>query len=254
MDEFRQQVKDQVVAANRGPFGGWWQALLDIDPELLRRVHLYLEVAETSGPLPEALRHLVWTAADAVVTHLYPRGLGVHAAIAIECGASVSQVIETLAIATTVSSRGYGLGLTILTDELEERGLPPLAAETESRPERVRERLQQQLGHWPGWMDIEANISSDALEAFLDLASSREAGDNLTEKWRQLIFIAAASCPAIADTQQTRLHIRRALEIGASSQEIQQTLRLANTIALHSISEGIVQLQEHGIGTTKPPR
>ncbi|CDX58844.1 hypothetical protein MPL1032_240283 [Mesorhizobium plurifarium] len=104
MDPFRRKVKDEVLAARRGPFGGWWEDLLEVDPHLLLRVHRQMAVAE-SGPLPKSFRHLILATVDSVVTHLYPRGIGVHARVAIEHGASLRQVVEALEISAFVSNR-----------------------------------------------------------------------------------------------------------------------------------------------------
>lgn len=248
MDPFRQSVKDAVVSANRGPFGGWWEALLEIDPELLRRVHEHLKVAEESGPIPERLRHLIWTAVDAVVTHLYPRGLGVHARIAVEEGASLRQVVESLEIAAIVSSRGYGIGLPIVLEEIAAFGGQPVATELCERGRAVRTKFEQDIGTWPEWMETALRFAPDALEALLDLGYGRRDEAGLDPKSRELIFLAANSCPAIVEREAIRLHARRALELGATSEEIVQALRLANGIGLHPISEGIVQLKAHNLG------
>lgn len=248
MDEFRTAVKQQVVAAGRGPFGGWWEALLEIEPELLRRVHLHLEVAEDNGPIDERLRHLIWTAVDGVVTHLYPRGLGVHARISLELGASVTQVLDALRIAASVSGRGYGRALPILLDEVERAGAPGLQVADEARSVALRERLIRQFGaDAPDWMLRDDELNPEGLEAFLDLWPDPDGHEGLDSRSCALVAVAAASCPAIADDELTRFHIRQALDLGVTAEELAQALRLANAIGLHSISEGVMQLQTLGV-------
>jgi hypothetical protein len=111
----------------------------------------------------------------------------------------------------------------------------------------VRDVACVQLGEWPAWMETEVCLAPPSLAAFLDLAPDDETGDGLDAKSRALVFVGAASCPAIADRDLTQTHMRRALELGATLEELLQTLRLAIAIGLHSISEGIMQLQEHGL-------
>lgn len=247
MDEVRRALKEEIVAANRAPFDGWWAEVLDLDPGLLRRIHLFVQSAEQSGPVPETLRHLIWVAADSVVTHLYPRGLGVHIALAMHCGATLTQVMETLAITSSVCSRGYGAGLGILVDELQAAGLEGLQEADVTGVQTVRQQLQEEASLWPKWMETELRTDPYALKAFLGLGESFGSDDGLDERWRRLITIGVASCPAIADAELTRLSIRRALDAGIEATEIRQTLRLANTITLHSIAEGVMQIKERGL-------
>lgn len=242
-DEFRTALKEQIIATDRGPFTGWWEGLLEYSPHALEAVHLHVLAAE-NGPIPEVLRHLIWVGVDSVVTHLYPRGIGVHERIAMELGASTAQVLDALRIASTVSTRGYGNALPVALEEIAAAG----ASVTSADPHRsmaVTERLQREFGEdAPEWMSAEAALNPEALEAFLDLAPDHTDSDGLDQRSGAIIALAAAACPAIADERLTRMHARRALQLGATGDEILHALRLANTIGMHSMAEGVAQLQE----------
>lgn len=108
-------------------------------------------------------------------------------------------------------------------------------------------RLESALGEWPRWMGIEARTNPAAPHALLDLAYGRDDSDGLDERSRELIFVAAAACPAIVDEEATPHHIRRALAVGATAEELRQALRLANGIGLHPIPEGTMQMEQHGL-------
>lgn len=242
MDSYRQQVKDEVLAAKRGPFGGWWEDLLEVDPELLLRVHRHMLAAE-SGPLPKFFRHLILATVDSVVTHLYPRGIGVHARVAMEHGASLRQAVEALEISAIVSNRGYSIALPLIVEELAKAGHYDTVASNAERVAEIRGKFERRVGGWQDWMDVALDHCPDALEAVLELGYGRDEGNGLDPKQRELLFLAASACPALTDADAIRIHTRHALKLGATPDEILHTMRMANVIGLHPIVEGIPQLR-----------
>lgn len=243
MDAQRLKIKEEVLSAKRGPFGGWWEDLLEVDPELLLKVHRHMAAAE-SGPLPKFFRHLIVVTVDSVVTHLYPRGAGVHARIAMDNGASLRQAVEALEIATVASNRGYGVALPIVIEELSAMGLSEAGNDGTERASRIRQRYAARIGQWPVWMDVALHHCADAVEVFLELGYGRhDDEEGLDPKSRELLFLAANACPALVEEAAIRRHTRHALKLGATAAEILQTVRMANVIGLHPIVEGIPQLR-----------
>lgn len=220
----KEQLKQDVIAAGRGPFVGWWANLFEISPESLRQVHDYLSIAENQGPIDERLRHLIWVVVDSVVTHLYPRGAGVHARIAMELGASREDVIEALQIAAYVSSQGYEIGLPIIVEAARELGLPTPAGPSDEGSD---------------WEALSKVVSPQAHAALTGLSGAGNRRNGFDAKTRELLLFAGYACPAMTNTVGMRRHARRALQAGASSDELIQALRLANCIGLHAIAEGI---------------
>lgn len=243
MDPFRQKVKEEVLSAKRGPFGGWWEDLLDVDPRLLLSVHRHMLAAE-NGPLPKSFRHLILATADSVVTHLYPRGIGVHARIAMDHGATPRQVVEALEISALVSNRGYSIALPLVAEELAKSGYSPKSVE-KTHSSEIRRRFESRGGEWQDWMNVALDYCPDALEALLELGYGRDDMDGvgLDRKQRALLFLAASACPALADQEAIRSHTRQALKLGASPEEIMQTVKVANVTGLHPIAEGVPQLR-----------
>lgn len=241
----REALKSDVVKADRGPFIGWWATMLEHRPDTLRRIHEHLIVAENGKFVSEKMRHLLWVAVDSVVTHLFPRGIGVHADVAMRLGATQAQVTEALEIASFVSSRGFGFALPLLMSELERqgKGVParaPTAEEASAKQEFVRRGVC-----WAPWMDQAMLVCPDYLNGLLNFAfPATPAPDGLDEKSRALIFLACSACPAIADAEATRLHLARAVSLGIDPGEIVQVLQLANSIGVHPLSTGITAVEE----------
>jgi alkylhydroperoxidase/carboxymuconolactone decarboxylase family protein YurZ len=236
----QEQLETQIVAANRGPFTGWWPALLEVEPRALAKVHNFLRDAEQPACISERLRHLIWVVADSVVTHLYPRGTAVHIKIAMQCGASKSEIIEALQIAMFASCRGFAHGLPIV---LEEAGMSETgeAHAASLSPEQValRNQIESSLGFWADWMGLALRHCPTTLRAIVEVGLPVETQERLGKKERELLLFAAYACPALCDREGTRRHARQALAAGATAEELISTLRLCNTISVHSMAEGV---------------
>lgn len=241
--EDKEALKAEVIAAKRGPFIGWWAALLDAEPRMLRKIHNMLRDVESSEQVSECMRHLVWGVADAVVTHLYPRGLGVHMKIAMECGATKAQIVEALQIATAASCTGFARGLPTILSVIAEHDRS-FAGGAELSPDQlaVKHELSAKAGFWEDWMEDALRFSPGTLRALIELGQPISGETGLSRKDRHLLFLAAYACPAIADRAQTRLHARLALEAGATGEELLGVLRTCNTIGVHAMAEGMTAM------------
>lgn len=242
MDKERQEIRDMVVAAGRGPFTGWWAQLLEYSPQSLLHIHRLQEIGEQDGPISSMMRHLIWVVADLALMHLYPRGAGIHVRIALEEGATFRQVMQAFEIATVVSIRGQRVGIPIILEAASEMGQP---VATQRIDGALRARIITRCGHWADWMDAVGSVSPEALSILVDLAPSNGEEDGLDPRSRELLYFAAYCCPAVMDQEGMRIHARQALAAGATPQELIQVLRLADCIGVHSVAEGVLSSAEH---------
>lgn len=129
------------------------------------------------------------------------------------------------------------------------------------RRERIVRRGERRRGFVPYWLRVMADVDVDFLEAYeriYELTAVRRG--KLPPKFREMIVIAAVSIggygPGIKD------HIRRALRLGATREEIIEVLQSAyfHTGAL-TLVHGMIalidvlkEMQEKKTKTAKPPR
>ena len=244
-DAEKLQLKQDVTQA-RGQFGPWHEGLLRFHPDLLKRVHQFVKAAEGDAVVPEKLRHLIWLAADAAVTHLYPRGIGIHARRALEHGATREELIEALEIACVVTARSYEIGLPILMEELAAANAvdtPPAQPLTKAQA-AVRARFIDATGGCPDWIDTAFRMAPDYTAMLLELAYGQPEGGALDSKSRELIYIGVCACPAVLDADGIRRHIRRAIALGTTAGELREVLQLASGIGIHPLSVGIPAMAE----------
>jgi alkylhydroperoxidase/carboxymuconolactone decarboxylase family protein YurZ len=237
-------IREWQVRIGRPP-RFWHEDILDVDPGLFRRfLELYARLEEVKLPLK--LRHLIWTAVDAVATHLYPVGLERHVQASVEAGASAAEVVEALCIASTVGERSFDVGFPILLEELRAAGKEPKAI---SRPltaeeQQFKAKFTADAGRWPSWLDAALRLSPELVPALFNLGYGGAGSGVLDAKSRSMIFLGVYSCPATLDAGAIRLHIRRSIELGASAEELSEVLQLSSLIGLHSFSIGAAPLSQ----------
>jgi alkylhydroperoxidase/carboxymuconolactone decarboxylase family protein YurZ len=118
--ERQRRLKDELVNSNREtPWSPFWQALLDLDPDLFALTMGYLEAPWKSGALDPKVNEFIYIAIDSSSTHLYGKGLQVHIDRAKRWGATDGEIAEILRIVAGAGmTRTMALALPILADEL----------------------------------------------------------------------------------------------------------------------------------------
>lgn len=198
------------MAPKRRPPARWVSVIEDLSPTTHARLARLLETHLSAGDrVSPRLMHLIWIAVDSTVTHLFPRGAKRHIEGALECGATVEEIFEVLAIASTTADIGIAMALPVIAEVTgRDAGLP---AEVGA--------AYQALGH-----DPERRV--------------------LDDRTRELIYLALYSSPALVDADRFRDHARRAVNLGASDQDLIDVVHLASGISLHSLEQGAPLIEE----------
>lgn len=99
-------------------------------------------------------------------------------------------------------------------------------------------------GHWnPAW-DAFYDLDPAWSEKFFDMATTPMLSGVLDAKTIEFIAIAVdASCTHMY-APGVRRHIRKALELGATTAEITAVLQLTSVLGIHTLSLGAPLLQE----------
>jgi alkylhydroperoxidase/carboxymuconolactone decarboxylase family protein YurZ len=111
--------------------------------------------------------------------------------------------------------------------------------EVDLRAEFVRRR-----GYWARAWDVLLAKSPRFFSAYLDMSSVPYESGVLDKKTKELIFIALDSNTAHLYEPGLRIHIRNAMRLGASEDEILEVLELASAIGIHSVSFGLPILMD----------
>jgi len=234
------------VQRERSFWGPMHECMYRLDARFL---DTYLRfVTPPSSLISHKLRHLIFVAVDASVTHLYAKGITLHADIAMRAGATREEVFAVLKLMLEFGALPLKSGLPILREELARQGLPaPAARALTAQQQEAKSRFTEQVGHWPQWLDELMQTAPALAESLIAAVQAPWDDGVLDRKSMALILVAAHAAPTAMHEPSMREFIRLALHHGASAEEITEVLQLAGSISMHAISVGaplLVKLTE----------
>lgn len=233
-----------AIERKRGYWHSFHQGLLDLSPAFLQAYLDFHHAPFESGNLDAKTCELIYIAADAAVNHLYTGGLEMHVKMAMDKGATVAEILETIQLTMLAAHSTHTTGIPILIDELQRAGklddklTRPLTAQEEA----TRQAYISATGHWPEGAEYLLKISPAFARAFLAYGEIPHREGPLSPKMKEFICIAVFASPVAPQPGPLRQHIRRALEVGATAGEIADILQLSSAIAIHTCVAAIPAL------------
>jgi alkylhydroperoxidase/carboxymuconolactone decarboxylase family protein YurZ len=237
----RAELKAEFIE-KRGYWAVFWDYLLTLDPEFFESYLSYSALPWSPGVLPPKIKEFVYIVIDIATTHLYEPGTRIHYQNAIRHGATPREIMEVIKITSDLGLHTMTLAVPALARALQRRGrlLPAMDAQ--------RTALQAQFvathGYWDeAWADI-LLLDPAYFAAALGLSGSAHRTRVLDEKTIALLRIAASASTTHLHQPTVETQIERALDEGASPEEIMEVLQLASVLGLHSCTFGIPVLAE----------
>jgi alkylhydroperoxidase/carboxymuconolactone decarboxylase family protein YurZ len=108
----------------------------------------------------------------------------------------------------------------------------------------LKEEYTASKGFWPSLHDATLQLDPDYLRAFMEFGKAVTAKNALDPKARELIYIAIDACTTHLYNPGTKNHIRQALNLGATTDEILEVLEIVTLVGAHSTAEGMPLLLE----------
>lgn len=103
-------------------------------------------------------------------------------------------------------------------------------------------------GTWPEARELLGEVDPAFVDRFEDLASHSMEGGPLDEKTAELVALAShAACTTVYEPEMRRF-VGRALDAGATVEEVLGTLEMISAIGVHAVTEGVpVLVDEAGL-------
>jgi alkylhydroperoxidase/carboxymuconolactone decarboxylase family protein YurZ len=115
---------------------------------------------------------------------------------------------------------------------------------TKTTPPHPVTQAQKASGDWnPLWGTLE-EWDADFLEAYLQLRNVPFGKGPLPRKFKELILIAINAATTHLYAPGVRRHIRNALQLGATREEILETIQLTTVLGIHACNLAVPILQE----------
>lgn len=232
----RAELKAQFIE-KRGYWADFWDYLLTLDPDFFEAYLGYSALPWTNGPLPPKLKEFVYIVIDVATTHLYELGTRIHYQNALRYGATPTEIMEVIKVTSDLGLHTMTLGVPALARVLERRGrvLPAMDAGREA----LKARFVAAHGYWNmAWEDV-LRLDPRYFAVALDMSASPHEAGVLDPKTIALLRIAASASTTHLHGPTVETQIERALDEGASAEEIMEVLQLASVLGLHSCTFGV---------------
>jgi len=124
---------------------------------------------------------------------------------------------------------------------------------SDERRRELRDRYVEVCGRWDDSLEGLLDLDPSFFEAYLGLAAAPWRGGRLEPKVKELVLLAVDAAATHLHEPGIRLHIRGALEHGATEAELLEVLQLTSTMGIHSVTVGVPVLLECAGGTGREP-
>ena len=195
----------------------------------------YWRAPMESPHLPPRLKELVLLAMHASVTSLNAEAVERHIKRARAAGATPGEIIDVLITIVAVANHALYFSVPILQDELGKRG-DHAEGLTELGPtfEEAKRAFIESRGFWNADREAIARLMPEYYQA-LDAVSTESWGNGpLSTKEREFICIGIDCTVTHNYEPGLRRHIRNALDLGATGDEILEIFQLAGLLGLES--------------------
>lgn len=225
---------------------GYWdeslEGLLELDPEYFEAYLNLTSIPWKRGHLDPKTKEFVYLAVYACATHLYVPGIKFHIQKALELGATKEELVEVFQLVSAVGVHTYLEGMPLLIEELDRLGL--MNYELDDHKKKVKEEFIRKRGYWNEFWDGLLLIDDESLQAYAHSSGIPWEKGPLTPKQKELIYIAGDASATHLFTMGWKHHIRNAMKMGITKEEIMEVYQIVAEIGMDSFREGMPMLIE----------
>ncbi|WP_213451882.1 carboxymuconolactone decarboxylase family protein [Rhizomonospora bruguierae] len=113
-----------------------------------------------------------------------------------------------------------------------------------ARQEEIKQEFIRVRGTWSDLWEGVLRLDPEFLRAYLDLSAVPWRKNHLDDKVKEFIYIAIDANATHMYLPGVRQHVRAALKLGATPQEIMEVLELSATLGIHAMNVGVPILVE----------
>jgi alkylhydroperoxidase/carboxymuconolactone decarboxylase family protein YurZ len=195
----------------------------------------------TNGILPLKTIELICVALNAACTNLQPNGLRRHIRAALEAGATRDEILTVFKMAFGLAIHSCSLGAPILLEEAKAAGVKATPKSPVATPACDTMRA---IGQWNTAWDPFFELDPLWTDQFFAFGASLYQGGVFTQKEIEFFSIALDASYTHMYAPGTRRHIKMALALGATLEEIMEVLKLCVVQGVEACNLGIPILEE----------
>lgn len=117
-------------------------------------------------------------------------------------------------------------------------------AQFDARQRNLKETFERERGYWSPLWDNVLQLDPDFFESYLNFSSVPWRNGELDPKTKEFIYIAIDASTTHLYEPGLRLHIRNAINYGATRSEVMEVLELVSVLGIHACTMGVPVLVE----------
>ena len=233
----QQEIKDAFIAA-RGFWGEPWETVLRIDPDFVAAYLGLYAVPWRKSHLSARFKELCCISVNAAATHLHVPGILPHIKAALDFGATPAEIMEVLELAATLGIHTMNIGVPLLVEVLEERGRTG-PGRLSTYQESLKAEFTRVRGYWHEFWNDMLELDPEMFEAYLEFSSVPWRTGPLSPAEKELIYISYDIAATHLYVPGTKLHIRNALDHGATPEQVLEVMEIASMIGIHAVTTAV---------------
>jgi alkylhydroperoxidase/carboxymuconolactone decarboxylase family protein YurZ len=224
-----------------GPWDASFAYLREWDPAWSQQCFMMATNPWTNGILNRKTVELISLAINAACTNLNQDGTRRHIRGALEAGANRDEILMVLKMASLLGIHSCSLGAPILLEEAKLAGATVPAKQGIATPvvDKTRE-----IGQWNTAWDPFFNLDPLWTEEFIAAGIPIYTSGLIPPKLAELLSIALDASYTHMYAPGTRRHIKAALQLGATAEEIMEVLKLCVIQGVQAFNMGLPILVE----------
>jgi alkylhydroperoxidase/carboxymuconolactone decarboxylase family protein YurZ len=230
----QEEIKTEFIKV-RGTWSETWESILRLDPEFLRAYLNLSAVPWRKNHLPDRVKELIYLAIDANATHMYLPGVRAHIQAALRLGVSQQEIMEVLELCATLGIHAMNIGVPILVEVLEEKGLRTGPAPLGEDQQRLKADFSRTRGYWHAFWDEILELDPEMFAAYTEFSSLPWRAGRLEPKVKEFIYIAFDTAATHLYVKGLKLHIENAISYGATAGEILEVMEIASVLGIHAV-------------------
>ena len=227
-----------------------WDAVARLDPHFARAYCRMHAVPWRKAHLSGKFKRLVELTVNAAATHLHVPELLPALRRALDAGATPAEILEVLELSATVGIHAMNIGVPLLVEVLEERGRTE-AEPLDDEQERLKAWFIHERGYWHEFWDEMLELDPEMFEAYTEFSTVPWRTGTLSPAEKELIYVSYDVASTHLYVPGTKLHIRNALDHGATVGQVLEVMEIASMIGFQGVTTTmpllIAELQDRGV-------
>jgi alkylhydroperoxidase/carboxymuconolactone decarboxylase family protein YurZ len=209
-----------------------------VAPTLHEAASAFWQSAHEPGALSPRMKELVLIAMHATVTTLNANGTQRHVRRALDAGATPLDVMDVLVTIAPSANHSLYFALPVLMKELKAAGQADDLPEPTPEAQAIKDEFIRTRGVWLAQREAVFRLMPKYFAALSKLSTASWKDGSLSRKERELIALSVDCIVTHMFEPGLAMHIRCAIEHGATREEILDVFQLASQLGLETYIQG----------------